>query len=84
MSQEQDVKQALIEELDKLPDAQVHKVLNFVQQLLSQLNNGSKSEQAPNGQTQPLLSPNDPLSEFIGAASHGALAQSLDEELYGT
>lgn len=82
MSNEPNLKQALIEEIEKLPDPQLQVVWNFVQHLPSQLINESEQEQQSGEQTQFPFPPGDPLSEFIGAVSHGTLAQAPDNELY--
>lgn len=67
-------KQALLNAIEQLPEQQLIEVLQYVQHL---------------SHAQKLTLPTeinrvvDPLAEFIGAVSHGALAANLDDELYG-
>jgi hypothetical protein len=64
-------RQQLIEAIPHLSDRQVILVLQLVQSLYTQSNPAL---------TDPLV---DPLSEFIGANTHGRLASAIDETLYG-
>lgn len=72
------MKTQLLEELERLPDEQLKEVLDFVNSLLR------KDQQASKGESGEDLDPEqDPLLQFIGGVSHGALAKDIDDELYG-
>lgn len=68
-------KQALLKAIEQLPEQQLIEVLQYVQHL-------SLTQKS----TLPIELNRvvDPLAEFIGAVSHGALAANLDDELYGS
>ncbi|KAI9130094.1 hypothetical protein [Acaryochloris sp. CCMEE 5410] len=67
------VKQRLLTEIEQLPESQLTEVLRFVGTLQANPQHGiSTMEPTP-----------DPLSSFIGAVSHGSLAQEVDADLYG-
>ena len=71
------LKTEINQELDKLPEDQLRQVLDFVEQLLN-----SKRKEQPPHTTSPLPLEDDPILKFIGGASHGSLAQNIDDELY--
>jgi hypothetical protein len=79
------VKQELLGEIEKLPEYRLQEVLQFVSFLLYCQNQNSykypgdweQQEKRDASAGNP-----DPLSEFIGAVSHGSLAQNSDTELY--
>jgi peptidoglycan hydrolase CwlO-like protein len=71
-----DIRQTLQQKLENLPDAQLQEILQFVNDLPSQMS------EFQNSNINQLDSDIDPLSEFIGAVSHGSLAQNIDRELY--
>jgi hypothetical protein len=74
------IKQEILSEIEKLPEQKLPEVLDFVSFLL--FKEGSHASPLPKQTTE--LNPQDnPLLQFIGAVSHGALAQDIDEELYG-
>jgi hypothetical protein len=66
-------KQVLLEAIEQLPEQHLLDVLQYVQSLSDTL----KSSPIPESNQAA-----DPLSEFIGAVSHGSLAAKLDQELY--
>jgi hypothetical protein len=73
------LKEQLIEELEKLPEARLREALDFVGYLRTKEGNGAVTK-SPEG-----LDPDkDPLLKFIGGVSHGSLAKEIDEELYGS
>jgi hypothetical protein len=73
------VKRELLKEIDKLPEHQLQSVLRFVHALSS----GSDRSHSPQELQEQASVQVDPLADFIGAVSHGSLAQKLDDELYG-
>ena len=81
MVADQVLKQELMTKLGELSAEKLREVLDFADFLLSKQSDeaGGRSLEARG------LSPEqdgDPLAAFIGAVSHGALAQDIDEELY--
>lgn len=66
-------KQALLNAIKQLPEQQLIEVLQYVQHL-----SHAQKSPLPTELDQVV----DPLAEFIGAVSHGALAANLDDELY--
>ncbi len=72
-----DIRQVLQQKIDRLPDCQLQEVLEFVNNLPSQIP-ASLEKDSYYSDSQV-----DPLSEFIGAVHHGSLAQNIDRELYG-
>lgn len=66
-------KQVLLKALEQLPEQYLLDVLQYVQHLSDtlKLNPANESSQVV-----------DPLSEFVGAVSHGSLAANLDHDLY--
>lgn len=66
------LRQELLTKIQKLPDHQLSKVLQFVNTLPT----------LPQPSTQPVPQEVDPLSSFIGGVSHGDLAHNADAELY--
>ncbi len=80
-----DVKQELLEEIEKLHEYRLQEVLQFVNFLLY-CQNQNIYKYSANWQQQEKRDTSagntDPLSEFIGAVSHGSLAQDSDSELY--
>jgi len=74
------IKQEILSEIEKLPEQKLPEVLDFVSFLLFK----ESSHISPLQEQNIKLNPQDnPLLQFIGAVSHGALAQGIDEELYG-
>ena len=67
------VKQRLLTEIEQLPESQLTEVLQFV---------GTLQANVQNNQLETNSTP-DPIESFIGAVSHGSLAQDTDAELYG-
>ncbi len=81
----QNVKQELLREIEKLPEHKLPEVLQFVSFLLfSQNHNFQRNQNHLEHQKKNDTSDAnpDPLADFIGAVSHGALAQNTDRELY--
>jgi hypothetical protein len=72
------LKQQLLAEIDRLPEDKLPELLNFVRFLEWQ----QPSTNTPQS-TDKLDPMQDPILRFIGGVSHGALAQAIDEELYG-
>jgi len=73
------LKQELQIKLEQLPATKLQEVFDFVNFLLFQQTHSKTTQQVE----IPVLNPeHDPLLEFIGAVSHGALAQNIDEEVY--
>jgi hypothetical protein len=62
-------RQQLLEAIAKLSDPQLQIVLQFIQTL--------QPKPIPNLPDTPI----DPLANFIGATTHGNLAQAIDETL---
>ncbi len=54
--------------------AQISRLTGLPEERVQHLENAEKIQ----------TSQNDPLADFIGAVSHGSLAQQLDTELYGS
>ena len=73
MASNPSIRQRLLTEINQLPESQLSKVLQFVGALQS-----NRQRSAPKTDAS-----QDPLTSFIGAASHGSLAQDVDAELYG-
>jgi hypothetical protein len=73
------LKQELQTKLEQLPETKLQEVFDFVNFLLFQQTHSKTDQQV---ETVVLKSEHDPLLEFIGAVSHGALAQNIDEEVY--
>ncbi|MEX0271088.1 hypothetical protein AB3R30_18285 [Leptolyngbyaceae cyanobacterium UHCC 1019] len=63
-------RQQLLKAIAQLSDQQLPIVLRFIQTL------------QPNPIAAPAHPPTDPLANFIGANTHGNLAQAIDETLY--
>ena len=74
------LKQELQTKLEQLPAAKLQEVFDFVNFLLFQQTHSRTEQRVEAGDLKPE---HDPLLEFIGAVSHGALAQGVDEEVYG-
>lgn len=68
-------KQALLNVIEQLPEQQLIEVLQYVQHL-----SHAQKSTLPTELNRVV----DPLAEFIGAVSHGALAANLNDELYGS
>jgi hypothetical protein len=71
------IKEELLTEIEYLPDYRLHEVLGFVRYLRYQ-ESQLKGQVTTNGDGK------DPWGDFIGAVSHGSLAQDIDDELYGS
>lgn len=67
-------KQAIFEAIEQLPEQQLEDVLHYVQHL---------ARAGKSASVNPHSNSSDPLTNFIGAVSHGSLAANLDDELYG-
>jgi hypothetical protein len=65
------IRQQVLQEINKLPDQQLNQVLQF-------LNNIKITSTIRNNEN--IL--NDPLADFIGGVENGTLAQGCDQELY--
>ena len=76
MVADQMLKQELMTKLGKLSAEKLREVLDFADFLLSKQSDGAE------GRSLEARQDGDPLAAFIGAVSHGALAQDIDEELY--
>ena len=74
------IKQEIFSEIEKLPEQKLPEVLDFVGYLLFKEDSLTFSLQK---QLTSLNPQDNPLLQFIGAVSHGDLAQDIDEELYG-
>mgnify|MGYP006301956083 CR=1 FL=1 len=81
MTADQVLKQELHIKLEQLSSAKLREALDFVSFLLSKQTNELTTQSSEADEWTPE---HDPLSDFIGAVSHGALAQDIDKELYGT
>ena len=68
-------KQQIAEALDALPEERQREVLDYVESLRSR-EEAETNEEERDPEENPLL-------DFIGGVEHGALAQDIDEELYG-
>jgi hypothetical protein len=66
-------KQVLLEAIEQLPEQYLCDVLQYVRHL---------SDTSKSNPTKEPRQVADPLSDFIGAVSHGSLAANLDRELY--
>lgn len=73
------IKQEIFSEIEKLPEQKLSEVLDFVSFLVFKENSDSA---ASSKQTSDLNPQKNPLLNYIGAVSHGALAQDIDDELY--
>ncbi|MEA5621159.1 hypothetical protein VB711_25475 [Cronbergia sp. UHCC 0137] len=71
MSTLPNLRQAVLEEINQIPDEQLSQVLQFLHVLIS-TSQRRKDEDFIN----------DPLADFIGAVEHGSLAQNIDQKLY--
>ncbi len=80
MTTAQFLRQQLIQEIDRLPEFRLQEVLDFVLFLFSQEKRGSWQQEV---QARRLPLDNNPLLHLIGDVTHGALAQDIDEDLYG-
>ncbi|WP_107668855.1 hypothetical protein [Cyanothece sp. BG0011] len=69
-----DIKQELLNKIEKLPDSRLQTVLQFVNEL-PEFKETSLDDIADENE--------DPLLGFIGQGNQGSLAQNIDEELYG-
>ena len=76
MNTETSIKERLVREIDQLPEDQLRAVLDFIARLQRQA-----AIPAPEQQLDP---DQDPLLGFIGGASHGTLANDIDQALYET
>jgi len=75
------LKQELQTKLEQLSSEKLREVLDFVSFLLSQQSHPVDKQQI---KADALTPEYDPLLEFIGAVSHGSLAQDIDDEVYNT
>ena len=63
------IRQEVLQEINKLPDNQLNQVLQFIHKItISSVTDEN------------IL--NDPLADFIGGVENGNLAQGMDQELY--
>ena len=74
------IKQEIFLEIEKLPEQKLPEVLDFVSFLLFK---ESSDASPPPNQIAKLNPQDNPLLHYIGVVSHGALAQDIDEDLYG-
>lgn len=74
----QKLKEALENQLDQLPASKRQQVLDFASFLVSQQSHGDSSSY----ESKALDADEDPLLDFIGAVSHGHLAEDIDDEVY--
>lgn len=77
MEDEHSLKDAVIKEIENLPEDQLREILDFVGYLQSK-----KFKQPDARKTRESLSQEDPLEQYIGGVSQGTLAQDIDKELY--
>lgn len=85
MTSMETIKQELWREIDKLPEAKLKEVLQFVSFLHYSQNQSSQQVQEHFSESNPeqvSVSEIDPLSEFIGAVKNGNLANNIDKDLY--
>lgn len=68
-----DTKAQIVEALETLSKERQREVLDYVKSLRDR--EERRFEEGPNPEENPLL-------DFIGGASHGSLAEDIDEELY--
>ena len=71
------VKEELLAEIEQVPDYRLSEVLDFVRYIQYQERQRHQADHT-NGDQE------DPWANFVGAVSHGSLAQNIDEELYGS
>lgn len=72
------LKQQLYRDIEELPEDKLEEVLDFVGFLLS------RQSRRPHLPEEHFTSQSaDPIEEYIGGDEHGALAQGVDEDLYG-
>ena len=71
------LKQELVSEIRQLSSYRLQEVLDFVRFL------GARPVPAYKRPEIEVDLTKDPILEFIGGVSHGALAQDIDKELYG-
>lgn len=74
------IKQEIISEIEKLPEHKLPEVLDFVSFLVFKESSYSSEQQDVIIKLDP---PKNPLLKFVGAISHGTLAEDIDKELYG-
>jgi predicted dinucleotide-utilizing enzyme len=74
----QELKEELENKLEQLPASKLQEVLDFASFLLSQ----QSHEDFSSYNSKPLKADEDPLLNFIGAVSHGRLAEDIDDEVY--
>lgn len=76
MARSKDLKEDLLNKIEKLPEDRLAEALDFIQSLL-------KKRTKP-----PVLNSldpqHDPLLRFIGGVTDGSLAASIDDELYAS
>jgi hypothetical protein len=65
------IREQVLQEINKLPDQQLNKVLQFLHKI--SLNSTVIRDEN-------IL--NDPLADFIGSVENGNLAKNCDQELY--
>lgn len=65
------IRQQVLQEINKLPDQQLNQVLQFLNKITITSSTISNEN---------IL--NDPLADFIGGVENGTLAQNCDQELY--
>lgn len=75
------LKQQLLRKIEQLPEDKLAEVVAFAQFLATR-----RVTQYPSVQESAITSRHghDPLTTFIGGVSHDALADQVDEELYGS
>ena len=74
------IKQEIRIKIEKLSEHKLLEVLDFVSFLLFKENSHLFEQKKLNTDLDPQK---NPLLQFIGAVSHGALAQDIDKEVYG-
>ncbi|MFM6189131.1 hypothetical protein [Planktothrix sp.] len=79
MSSIPSVKQEILNLIEQLPENKMPEVLQFVNFLIYCQNQSFSLNLDDKTSKDSQV---DPLAEFIGAVTHGSLAQNIDQEIY--
>ena len=77
MGKENTIRQAVVEEINKLTLKYVEEILDFAKYL------EMKNEREEINNSNADITEENPLLDLIGIIEHGSLAQDIDKELYG-
>jgi len=81
MTSTQRLKKNLLIKIGELPEYKLQQVFDFVTVILL---NEPKNNPISRREKRSMPLRNDSLKKYIGGVSHGALAEKIDEDLYGT